>query len=62
MTDAIPLLAAATALAAVTSLVLGVLAFVAFRRERRRQVPGTVVADGRFFVRYTLPEEEREAS
>lgn len=61
MTDAIPMLAAATAAAALSSLVLGVLSFVAVRGERRRRTAGAVPG-ARFFVRYTLPEDEPSGS
>jgi amino acid transporter len=60
MIDLVPVLATVVVIATLATLILGLLSYVAFRaRERRRPDarPDDPVAQRRFLVRLTLPEE-----
>jgi len=58
MGDMIPILATIVVIATVTTLILAVFSYLAFRtRERRRPVPAeAAAARPRFLVRLLLPE------
>ena len=61
--DLVPILATIVLIATLSTLVLGVLSYVAFRaREKRRPQEAAAPARKVFFVRLGLPEAEPSAS